>query len=281
MAEYTVNLCTNPSIETNSTGWSGYSSGTVSRSATQALFGSYSLAVTAGAANRGAQITVTGLTAFSGHTLSAWVYCDSAITIKLGGTDNIDKDHGDTTASIPAATWTRVTRTITTDAHTSVILRIYSTTAATFYVDGVQVENKNYATAYADGSLGGYNASGAWFASGNGHSWTGTAHASTTVRSEGRLLYQQSGNFGTLTGTLMCWVKFDATGISRTIFTGSTNGSLAVVAGTSTIEVAQRNVGTVLSVAQTWTAETWYHVAVTGEGVDFLAIFRGFCAILG
>ena len=46
-----------------------------------------------------------------------------------------------------------------------------------FLVDAFQVENKSYATPYADGSLG------------NGHSWSGTAHASTSSRTQAGLYY--------------------------------------------------------------------------------------------
>ncbi len=275
IAEYGVNLVTNPSFETNTTSWSAYNSATISRSATQALYGGYSLACVTGASGRGAQITVTGLTASASHTVSCWAYCDAATTVSIAVTDNIDKDSGTTSLAIPAATWTRVTKTFTTDSHTSVIVRITATNTTAFYIDAVQLEAKAYATAYIDGSLGGYDASGVWYASGNGHSWTGTAHASTSVRSEGRMTYGAAGNFSLLTGTLSCWVYFDAAGISRTIFTGDTTGNLAVAATSTAIEVSRRNVGTVLSVAQSWAAGTWYHIAVTWEGRAVVAYVNG------
>ena len=265
-APYVENLVTNPSFETGLTGWSAYGGASVAQSAVQALYGQYSmLAVTSGA-SQGIQGTTSGLTASATYVLSCWVYLEIARSVSLHATDNIDKDHGTTTVAVPAGVWNRIPRQFTTDSHTTVVYQVTANGATSMFVDAVQIENRFYATPYCDGSLGGYSASGAWAASGNGHSWTGTAHASISVRSEGRLSYLQAGNLNPAIGTVMAWVKFEDVTQYRYLMTSTPNGGVAIACAPTTLEVSRANVQAVLSSPVTWQTNTWYHVAVTWSG---------------
>jgi hypothetical protein len=270
--ESTINLVVNPSLETNATGWSAVGAASVNRSSTQALYGTYSLACTAAGSGQGGKITVAGLTANAGHTASAYVFCESQVTISIHATDGIDLDLGVTAVVVPAATWTRIVRTFVTDTHTTITLDITVNTATTFYVDGVQVERKDYATPYCDGSLGGYD--GAGVMTGAGHQWTGTIHGSTSGRSEARLYYMTPGNVNLKTGTMMCWIYCESI-VPRSLFVATDNGGLAVVAGNGTLDISRKNTEAVLGAAQAWAARTWYHVAVTWEGRAVTAYVNG------
>ena len=50
------------------------------------------------------------------------------------------------------------------------------------------------ATPYADGTLG------------DGHSWSGTAHNSTSMRTIANFRYPTAGNINTVRGTVMAWI---------------------------------------------------------------------------
>ena len=64
----------------------------------------------------------------------------------------------------------------------------------TLYFDAVQLEEKAYVTPYCDGSLG------------NGHSWSGTTHASTSSRTATVLSYPVSGNIDFNQGSVGFWI---------------------------------------------------------------------------
>ncbi len=65
----------------------------------------------------------------------------------------------------------------------------------TIYIDGVQLEEKAYATTYADGSLG------------TGYAWTGTANNSTSTRTMATLEYSSTSNIKDTVGTVSFWIK--------------------------------------------------------------------------
>lgn len=174
--EGTVNLVTNPSIETDTTGYSGYDTGAVSQVSTYSLRGGYSLKCDTGAGTYAGLwydgIAVAGATEY---TLSFWIRTDTDFVGRLYITDQDDNaivaayNFGSVTGN-----WQRFTKTFTTGAgDTSIKVRIGKNNDATdlnFYVDAVQCEQKAYATSYADGSLG------------TGYTWSGAVHASTSTR---------------------------------------------------------------------------------------------------
>ena len=264
IADATTNLITNPSFETGITGWTGYSSGTVAHSGVRSLYGVNCLLVTIASNGQGVQASKTGLSASTAYTLSVYVYSTTARSISLHATDDSDKDHGTTTVAVTASTWTRLSLSFTTDSHTGVYWQITANGSTNLYVDGAQLEAGATATPFCDGSLGGYDVNGV--PDGSAHAWTGTANASTSTRTAGRLAYAQPGNVDSSVGTLSMWVNFASVANYRYIMAASSNGGLAVYAGATTLSVARVNTQTITNTTVTWTPETWYHIAVTWSG---------------
>ena len=65
----------------------------------------------------------------------------------------------------------------------------------TVYLDGVQLEEKAYATTYADGGLG------------SNYSWSGTANNSTSSRTRSDIGYSTTNNLQASTGSISLWFK--------------------------------------------------------------------------
>ncbi|MHA2062935.1 MAG: phage head spike fiber domain-containing protein [Candidatus Thorarchaeota archaeon] len=208
LAEATTNLHINPSAETDAAGWSAYQS-TLTQSSDYAKVGSYSfkntITVASGAFGQyhafvtGAPISVTT------YTSSAWVWVSADVASRcffrsylamIGGASPIN--YNLYTDTVLVAGWNRVGTTATVDeADRTSVQAIYylrdASTGDSFYIDGIQVEEKAYPTPYCDGSLG------------DGHTWSGTAHASTSSRTATSLIYdtadagieESGGTFGT------------------------------------------------------------------------------------
>ncbi len=178
-----TNLITNPSFETDTTSWST----TISNAPTswaasteQAAFGSSSGKMvfngSSGTAGKSYTLAVTNGVVY---TVSAYI----KITSVTSGNFQFDLTNpgGSETdmATLSAVTngWVRYTGTFTAASTSNVSIRFFSDTTAnlTAYVDGIQAEVSSTATNYCDGSI-----------TGNGtHSWSGTAHASTSTCSNG------------------------------------------------------------------------------------------------
>lgn len=189
LEEGTTNLVANPSAETGltrifasdaagapitritATPWVGTGAVQCVANGAAALQGIlyYSLAGVGGTAVR----TFIGSLALRGAgTVSVFmsaVYSD--LTTTVGAVTNVTAGAG----------WTRVTTPpITTVAGKTldvVVLHARTATAqaVTFVVDGAHIEQKPYATSYADGALG------------TGYAWTGAAHASASTRAAASL----------------------------------------------------------------------------------------------
>lgn len=232
IAEATTNLVTNPSFETGTTGWVTYGTNTIAQSSEQARYGSYSLKCTyqdaASLANYGITLTAAD------HTCSIYVYIPSdydgtQVTVYLtnftGGTGlvygNADMTKRDQ--------WQRLVGHLTPDAgDLSGDIRVREngstpTAGRYIYVDAVQCEAKAYVTPYCDGSLG------------DGHSWSGTAHASTSSRTAASLDYDDHA--ADLVGdqmTICGWyaVEDDSTGYYHTLvdLKGADNNNRTIVA---------------------------------------------------
>jgi hypothetical protein len=182
-----TNLISNTSIETATTGWVSAWNDTVTQSDEQAKFGSYSLKVVYGGPSAGFGVMyteITGLTPANVVTFSAWIYYPKSgeadgndpqlIVWDGGGFTNGEGGDGFTAND----RWTRYTVQKTVPAGGSVRLGIFGNgnSTGTFYADGLQLEDLEVATAYLDGSLG------------DGFSWSGIAHASTSSRIAGNLV---------------------------------------------------------------------------------------------
>lgn len=206
------NLCTNPSFETNTTGYSNDGAVTLSRDTTEYKYGSASLkAVTSGAASfQGVNLPTATVVNGQVYTVSAWVKGTAGAALLLYTA------LGNTTFTATGA-WQLVSKTITANS-TSLASRILTngTLATTFYLDGVMVEQAASAGTYFDGS-GYVNASGSWVASsGLLCGWLGTAHASASDK----------GVFANgTTRTVVAAVKRDATTDADTLWGSSASSS--------------------------------------------------------
>lgn len=165
-----TNLCANPSIETDTSGWAADGSA-IARSNTEATKGSYSLRViTNGASNNeGAYYSASGLTNGGTYTFSVYVKGSGNLAVYLS--DGYTTTQSATVAA--SGTWTRreLTKTINASA-TTLRCEVFTeggAAAVTFYLDAAQVELASTASTYTDGDQ-------------DNCRWSGTAHASTSYR---------------------------------------------------------------------------------------------------
>lgn len=183
-----TNLVTNPSFETNTTGWVDGGNATLGTSTAQAFVGASSLTATSVAAgSMGVWTPATAIAATAGtqYTLSAYVRSATA-----GRTANIILAFFDsaaalvgtlTTGTLSASTaaWSRASVTATAPTGTATVqarLEIVDTAAAAevHYWDAVLLE--------ASASLGDYFDGSTPTSGGITYRWTGTAHASTSIK---------------------------------------------------------------------------------------------------
>jgi Concanavalin A-like lectin/glucanases superfamily/Carbohydrate binding domain len=174
--EGTTNLVPNPLAETDLTGIAkvGTATGTVERNTTPPSGCIFPTAVRANVTASGdfnvTFMAVNGSESTSGisvnpnttYTISAWVYIPSTSSItsvanrpvewKSDGSVALDNGTSACNTSVKNQ-WVRLTRTITTTANTSKItLRFYGAGTGEFYVTGVQLEQKSYATSFMKGT---------------------------------------------------------------------------------------------------------------------------------
>jgi hypothetical protein len=192
----TTNLISNPSFEVDTTGWTlnqGGSGGAIAQDTSVSRYGVASLRVDKGTS--WTQAYSGTVTVGDGETItaSAWVYLDEIPATNTVSINIRDITNATTRASAYTnqAGWARLSCTWKNDTGSSVSVRVQlvMNTAATnssAWFDGVQLEKKAYATSYCDGSLG------------DGYSWSGTAHASTSTRTVTVLTVPASGNLNVL-----------------------------------------------------------------------------------
>ena len=283
-AEATTNLVTNPSFETNTSDWASAWGDTLSRVlAPIAAYGQYSLEIKqAGSSNCGARYDVA-VTASTAYTVSLYLYVPSDWD---GGTPSLRLYDGasyttliDSISSTKTDEWERLVLTdIQTTSSTLRIVAFAGGSASTgkvFYVDAVQAEQKAYVTPYCDGSLDVVHPDG----DENNHTWSGTAHASTSSRVRSFVKYDATDIIKAEIGTFMCWVHSDtASG------TPASAGQCGIfrwwdASGTESMYLrlnANRNAFSFLSYSGssitlnlvggvTYAADEWHHVAVTWE----------------
>lgn len=183
-----TNLVTNPSAETATTNYTA-SGGSIARSTTESFHGAYSIAVTPTAATTdGVYYGTVSLTSGTTYAASVKIKVPSAAgrpyRLAFATTGGVVLQSKTFTAT---GLWQWVTLLYTETSTTT--RRIYITKnggaeTAVFYIDGLQVEacesGNWFATTYIDGDqqglLGELESSPAYY-------WTGTPHASTSVRS--------------------------------------------------------------------------------------------------
>lgn len=181
--EATTNLVQNPSFEANDTGYTAQASCTQNRITTQSKWGYASLELAmSGAANRSTRLTVTR-TAGQPLTVSGWAKSASGTCqVNFAVFDSAFINWATGTVTDITTAWSEITALTvagaTMDAWTGGGTTLYVYIAndsdtgvdRTFYVDGIQIEEKLYATTHCDGDQ-------------EGCKWNGAAHASTSTRS--------------------------------------------------------------------------------------------------
>lgn len=269
LEEGTTNKITNPSFEhsTYNTGWSIGTGATASENTTAPYykFGSKSLKLVASADTNATASINTGSTAV--HTLSAYVY--NGTSGAVGGT--VDSTVAQliyngvgvgTTYTDTGGGWWRLNYSAAAGSgEQSYGIQVKS--GKTIYVDGVQLEQKAYATTYCDGALG------------DGYSWSGTAHESTSSRQVGDLRYAAVNNIDADRGSLSVWINTDwnsadiISGLRKTVISSNVSGGnyLALYRHESGIWVFHPF--TYSSGAHNSTLVTrgrWQHLVITWDG---------------
>ena len=183
-----VNLIANPSFEVDAAGWGLNGAGTQSltRITSDAYSGSACASVTTDGSVGGQGLIWNGTrpaaTAGVAYTISGWSKGVSGSSLLRIGMEFYDVGGGFlagfNTPYTMSSAWTRATFTATAPANTASVrpyYRVHNAVAATYRVDALQLEARAYASTYCDGSLG------------DGHAWSGTAHASASTRDASRL----------------------------------------------------------------------------------------------
>ncbi len=272
----TLNRVTNPSFETGTTGWAysdSNSSGSMVRSSYNSYAGSYSLQLFNATAGQDdfAYFQVSGLSASTAYTVSAYAY----VTDEFGGGASSNRGlyaldtNSAGTAQVSTITgstdgqWVRHTVTVTMSGSPGNLqVRLYNPKGRTYW-DAVQVELSGGATGYADGDM-------------PGHTWTGTAHASTSNRTTtAYLTYPTAGNVNALRGTIMAWVypysAFGAGTIWR--ITGSVAGYIILRTNGYNLESFWGT--SQLTGTGALTPNAWMHVAMTYDSTTLRLYVNG------
>lgn len=175
-----TNLITNPSFETNTTGYTSGNAASISRVTSPApVSGSYCLKVPhSGTASGSVNITPGPTVAKNTtYTVSMYVYASAAVSARLEYMGNNSGYHNGPKVTFSANTWTRYSWTFNSGTDTQINYFYFEQpgvgTGTDFYVDAVMLEKTNVVGTYFDGAT----------TSGSGwtYSWNGTANASTSL----------------------------------------------------------------------------------------------------
>lgn len=201
-----TNFVTNPSFETNTTGWSSVNGGTWTRVSTDAAYGSWCVKGVVTGTNPAYVHTISGRTPGEVFVVSAWLKReDLSGYTAFYACNNV---YGNAVYGPPVYAsdgWKRVSVNYTVDATGTVRIVVYGN-AGTYYLDAIQFELDNLSP-YIDGSL----SDGPGLVSG-GHTWSGTAHASSSSRVLASLTYPKTSNILPDRGTIMAWVYVEDNG---------------------------------------------------------------------
>jgi hypothetical protein len=221
---FRTNLVTNPSFETNTTGWTATSS-SIARTTSQYYIGSACLLITPSASNGGAVSPLATTTPSATHTVSAWVKGSAGDNLRLelnertsGGASLV----GTTTTNLTLnGAWQRIsaTRLFGTTGATANFSITNTSSTALFFVDATMLEMSATLNPFFDGSSG---------ATGNAfiNSWTGTTHLSTSTQS-GAVV----ANSGVTSGSDAVAYQSFSSG-NKSLRYQVLNGSAATIAGT-------------------------------------------------
>lgn len=193
------NLYNNPSFETGITGvFQNAATGTASQSTDAAQIGSYSLKEVCPGTNSYEGVVLTSsaggvwttISPSTTYTASAWINAPNGLSLTFRLAFGLSGGGGTTFQDVTVTgngAWQRVSVTYASSASqgaAAIYVFKNAVSAATFYVDGVLLEQGSSLGTYFDGS-GYINDSGTWIPSPDGYGnkktgWLGTAHASAS-----------------------------------------------------------------------------------------------------
>lgn len=270
LARSNTNLIPNPSFEDDyATNYDQAGTITLSHSLTYTLYGTQSLRVQTNANNEGYGYICTGVTS-AGATYRFSAYVRGVGTYRIVFNDNVSGDQVSGNVTL-TNDWQRISHDATFGVgSTSRRVHILQVGAGTFdlFTDGWQLEAGTTLTPYADGSLG------------IGHTWSGTAHQSSSSRSGGALNYLADGVVHPAGGTIMAWVyrEWGATARHDVIkITFSTTEKLELYQDTGSNWTCRAYNGATYMYALNavaWTPDPgWHHLVVTWDA-NILTIYR-------
>jgi hypothetical protein len=260
-----TNLITNPSFETNLTGWTVVDSGggdiAATRVTNEAWYGLACARLTWTTIGSAQFFTVPVASATAGdYAFSVWLRSNIPMNVELRFEAVGVGTTGSSTVSV-TEDWQRFSVIGTFAAGQGVRCAIRpsaSATATVLWVDGAQLEQGSTSSFYMDGSLGA------------GYAWTGTAHASTSTRGNSLLRYTLS-NMVAHRWTMMGYFCFPDTPKTSGGYFWMTfaDGSRVSIRGQSNGVWSSVELGGVTSgqsILSSVVANRWYHIAVTYNG---------------
>jgi hypothetical protein len=274
IAQGTTNLIVNPSFEVNATdGWTFFESGTggsVARSSFRSHTGGYAGRIqpssTGAATIRTADISVA-----NGATIhfQARVWRNSSGSARLeiwNQTANASAALVDSDGKQHSGSMSRLRGQTRQAARSTCVCTSATRRGARrqdVYVDSVQAEIGTVATPYADGTLG------------DGHSWSGTAHNSTSTRAIANFRYPTAGNINTVRGTVMAWIYRSGVNDTDTVLRldGTVAGLIYLRCNGGQLQGAWGNTASISGGAVP--ARVWTHVAMTFNGSTLILYVNG------
>lgn len=199
-----TNQCTNPSFEVDLTSWTTVNGGTWSRVTTDADVGVACLKGVVTNNSMSKYYAMTGLTVGAVYVVSVAMKTETPGTSCRFYVSNSSFANQVYSANVPDGGWQRESVTFTVGADGGLRVVLHGNDTGTYYFDAVQIETV-FLTPYIDGSL----STGPGLVA-SGHTWSGTAHASTSSRTNGSLLYNTANNIKADRGTIMAWVYVEA-----------------------------------------------------------------------
>ena len=257
------NSVTNPSFETGTTGWAASGGSSIQQITTSGYVGTCCMRLY-GATNGFTNTSVTASTsANTTYVMSAYVRGTGKFRLRI-----YDNVAGYRTSSEYTATteWTRYSLSATFGAgSTDRQIGFLSTNGVEIFVDAVQLESSSVLSPYMDGSLG------------DGHYWTGAAHASVSARNAASMVFATSGNINPAKGTIMAWVNTSSvTSAAQTVL--RINGASAgyIILRLDSTNKPQAYAGTGFATAgSAVTAGAWTHLAMTWDGTNVYLYVNG------
>lgn len=280
VGEGTTNLIQNPSFETGLSGWfNGGGTATLTATNERSFVGLSSARLTTDGTGLGQwRTTATWISLANGETLTAqanaWAEVETTARIRIY--DNTNTTTRVTATGASSNEWEFLSCSWTNTTGGAVDIRIYidnldSAGVSSVWYDAIQAEKKAYATAYCDGSL-------------PGHTWSGTAHASSSSRADSKIEYTElMGELPRAAWTLMFYIySFAAYGIPNNVYAvqvGADSSNHAILyyntAAPGALRVAWTTGGTTTHFNMSGNIMSpgrWHHVALTYDG----AMARGY-----